>query len=384
MIGRVRPLHRYNPASTPTGQCRPPVARNPAAINRGPDHPGPRTTSVAQSRSARETGFVRPSLRARQLRRRLRRRHAGPQEPRDRRAGAHRGVLPEPPRRGRRRGRHRRRRRRPDPGARRVLPGGRRLRPPAGGRVRDRHRVPADRRSPTARVDAVEKVLARRRLRGARLARRPGRRRRAGQVAREVMPAFRQVFVDRRTGLSPATSSNGTSTSRASASSTTSSRRVLLPVAVGAGRRLQGHAHARPAAARSIPTSRDERVETALALVHSRFSTNTFPSWPLAHPYRMLAHNGEINTVQGNENWMRAREGVMASRRAARRRSSARSRSARPASSDTARFDEALELLQPGGPAAAPRDPDDDPRGVGEPRVDGRASARRSTGTTRR
>jgi len=56
---------------------------------------------------------------------------------------------------------------------------------------------------------------------------------------------------------------------------------------------------------------RDELVETALALVHSRFSTNTFPSWPLAHPYRMLAHNGEINTVQGNENWMRAREGVM-------------------------------------------------------------------------
>ena len=52
----------------------------------------------------------------------------------------------------------------------------------------------------------------------------------------------------------------------------------------------------------------DPRVETALALVHSRFSTNTFPSWPLAHPYRMLAHNGEINTVQGNENWMRARK----------------------------------------------------------------------------
>ena len=57
----------------------------------------------------------------------------------------------------------------------------------------------------------------------------------------------------------------------------------------------------------------DARLESALCLVHSRFSTNTFPSWPLAHPYRMLAHNGEINTVQGNENWMRAREGVMQS-----------------------------------------------------------------------
>ncbi|MER2221575.1 MAG: glutamate synthase subunit alpha, partial [Rhodococcus sp. (in: high G+C Gram-positive bacteria)] len=49
----------------------------------------------------------------------------------------------------------------------------------------------------------------------------------------------------------------------------------------------------------------DDRVESALGLVHSRFSTNTFPSWPLAHPFRRVAHNGEINTVTGNENWMR-------------------------------------------------------------------------------
>jgi len=55
----------------------------------------------------------------------------------------------------------------------------------------------------------------------------------------------------------------------------------------------------------------DPRVVSALALVHQRFSTNTFPEWPLAHPYRMVAHNGEINTVKGNFNWMRAREGVM-------------------------------------------------------------------------
>ena len=52
----------------------------------------------------------------------------------------------------------------------------------------------------------------------------------------------------------------------------------------------------------------DDRVESALALVHSRFSTNTFPSWPLAHPYRYIAHNGEINTVRGNANWLSARE----------------------------------------------------------------------------
>ncbi|CAN5248766.1 glutamate synthase-related protein [soil metagenome] len=57
----------------------------------------------------------------------------------------------------------------------------------------------------------------------------------------------------------------------------------------------------------------DPRCISALALVHQRFSTNTFPAWPLAHPYRLIAHNGEINTVKGNFNWMRAREGVMKS-----------------------------------------------------------------------
>ena len=57
----------------------------------------------------------------------------------------------------------------------------------------------------------------------------------------------------------------------------------------------------------------DPRVVSAIALVHQRFSTNTFPEWPLAHPYRMVCHNGEINTVKGNFNWMRAREGVMKS-----------------------------------------------------------------------
>ena len=61
-----------------------------------------------------------------------------------------------------------------------------------------------------------------------------------------------------------------------------------------------------------FPDLVDARVESALVLVHRRFSTNTFPSWPLAHPYRFIAHNGEINTVQGNRNWMRAREAMAA------------------------------------------------------------------------
>src|SRR2546430_23975 len=62
-----------------------------------------------------------------------------------------------------------------------------------------------------------------------------------------------------------------------------------------------------------FPDITDERLESAIALVHSRFSTNTFPSWPLAHPFRFVAHNGEINTIRGNRNRMRAREALLGS-----------------------------------------------------------------------
>ena len=95
------------------------------------------------------------------------------------------------------------------------------------------------------------------------------------------------------------------------------------------------------------PDLSDERVVSGLALVHSRFSTNTFPSWPLAHPYRYLAHNGEINTAAGNRNWMRAREALCASdlipglERAFP--------IVTPGASDSASFDEVLELLHLGG-----------------------------------
>jgi glutamate synthase (NADPH) large chain len=97
-----------------------------------------------------------------------------------------------------------------------------------------------------------------------------------------------------------------------------------------------------------FPDLRDERVTSALAVVHSRFSTNTFPSWPLSHPFRFIAHNGEINTVMGNRNWMRAREALLAS-------------AVIPGdlerlypicttgASDSASFDEVLELLHMGG-----------------------------------
>ena len=93
---------------------------------------------------------------------------------------------------------------------------------------------------------------------------------------------------------------------------------------------------------------RDERCVSALGLVHQRFSTNTFPEWPLAHPYRYVAHNGEINTVKGNYNWMKAREGVMSSPVLG-----ADLQKLYPISfadqSDTATFDNCLELLTMSG-----------------------------------
>ena len=102
-----------------------------------------------------------------------------------------------------------------------------------------------------------------------------------------------------------------------------------------------------------FPDLSDERYRSALALVHSRFSTNTFPSWQLAHPYRYIAHNGEINTVRGNRNWMRAREAMLASSLLP---DSADGRGIDrifpvldPDGSDSASFDECLELLHMGG-----------------------------------
>ncbi|MDP3652524.1 MAG: glutamate synthase-related protein [Rhodoferax sp.] len=92
----------------------------------------------------------------------------------------------------------------------------------------------------------------------------------------------------------------------------------------------------------------DVRCVSALGLVHQRFSTNTFPEWPLAHPYRYVAHNGEINTVKGNYNWMKAREGVMSSPVLG-----ADLQKLYPISfadqSDTATFDNCLELLTMSG-----------------------------------
>ncbi|MFE5484778.1 glutamate synthase large subunit [Streptomyces sp. NPDC056527] len=98
-----------------------------------------------------------------------------------------------------------------------------------------------------------------------------------------------------------------------------------------------------------FPDLSDRRCATAVALVHSRFSTNTFPSWPLAHPYRFVAHNGEINTVKGNRNWMVARESQLASDLFGEGKLDRIFPVCTPDASDSASFDEVLELLHLGG-----------------------------------
>ncbi|APU39865.1 glutamate synthase large subunit [Streptomyces sp. TN58] len=98
-----------------------------------------------------------------------------------------------------------------------------------------------------------------------------------------------------------------------------------------------------------FPDLSDRRFASALALVHSRFSTNTFPSWPLAHPYRFVAHNGEINTVKGNRNWMKARESQLASTAFGEGALDRIFPICTPDASDSASFDEVLELLHLGG-----------------------------------
>ena len=129
------------------------------------------------------------------------------------------------------------------------------------------------------------------------------------------------------------------------------------------------------------PDLRDEALRSALAMVHSRFSTNTFPSWSRAHPYRYISHNGEINTLRGNVNWVKARQRMFASRLFGDDL-----KKVLPVidteGSDSSMFDNVLELLTLSGRVAAARH-DDDGAGAVEPaRVDERRSARTSTSST--
>jgi glutamate synthase (NADPH) large chain len=112
-----------------------------------------------------------------------------------------------------------------------------------------------------------------------------------------------------------------------------------------------------PQLERFFPDLSDPRYGSAIALVHSRFSTNTFPSWPLAHPYRMIAHNGEINTIRGNRNWMRAREAQLGTDLFGTDTAGRGIERLLPIGdetvSDSASFDACLELLYLGGRSLA-------------------------------
>ncbi|QDW63269.1 glutamate synthase large subunit [Oerskovia sp. KBS0722] len=165
-----------------------------------------------------------------------------------------------------------------------------------------------------------------------------------GPSARASMPTFRQLVVadltrelsglelDRRTYRLRKRAEHELGLFFASLSSRTLTYKGMLTVA-----QLEPF----------FPDLSDPRYASELVLVHSRFSTNTFPSWPLAQPFRMIAHNGEINTVRGNRNWMAARQGMLASDKLG---------DLGPllpvcseGSSDSASFDEVLELLHLSG-----------------------------------
>ena len=166
-----------------------------------------------------------------------------------------------------------------------------------------------------------------------------------GQTAHRVMPSFAQLFV-----AGKGTRVTGMGLERLAYCLRKRAERetdVYFPSL--SSRTLAYKGMLTPAQLDEVyPDLRDERLASALAVVHSRFSTNTFPSWPLSHPFRFIAHNGEINTVMGNRNWMRAREALLDS-------------DLIPGdlerlfpivtagASDSASFDEVLELLHIGG-----------------------------------
>ncbi len=163
----------------------------------------------------------------------------------------------------------------------------------------------------------------------------------AGDLARSVMPSIRQFFVENRTGDEGAFERKLYVIRRrlhkeaeGGCYVTSLSGRTLVYKGLLKGKQVMGF----------YPDLKDPAVSSALALVHSRFSTNTLGTWDLAHPYRYVAHNGEINTLRGNINWMRARESRLESPLFGEDIKKI-SPIVQPDQSDSATFDNALELL---------------------------------------
>ncbi|MFM1785710.1 MAG: Ferredoxin-dependent glutamate synthase 1, partial [Actinomycetota bacterium] len=160
-----------------------------------------------------------------------------------------------------------------------------------------------------------------------------------GDLAREAMPTIRQVFVASKNSL------EGIELERALFRLRKRSERQLglyhpsLSARTIVYKGMVTTLQLEP----FYPDLSSEKFVSTLALVHSRFSTNTFPSWPLAHPFRMIAHNGEINTVKGNRNWMAARQSQLESEVLGDLKQLLPI--VTPGGSDSASFDEVLELL---------------------------------------
>ncbi|MCW2613842.1 MAG: glutamate synthase large subunit [Frankiales bacterium] len=167
-----------------------------------------------------------------------------------------------------------------------------------------------------------------------------------GATALSVMPRFAQlVLVSATEGMTPYALERRAYVTRKRAEHETGTYFASLSCRTLVYKGMLTTAQLQP----FFPDLSDERFSSALALVHSRFSTNTFPSWPLAHPYRYIAHNGEINTVRGNRNWMRAREALLRGPHELPDDLSRLFPVCTPGASDSASFDEVLELLHMGG-----------------------------------
>jgi glutamate synthase (NADPH) large chain len=165
-----------------------------------------------------------------------------------------------------------------------------------------------------------------------------------GPTARAAMPAFRQLFVAGKGGETGIALERLAFCLRKRADHATGTYFPSLSPRTVVYKGML----AEPQVEAFYPDLSDTRVTSALAVVHSRFSTNTFPAWPLAHPYRYVAHNGEINTLRGNRNWMAARESELRSDLIPGDLSRL-SPIVTPDASDSATFDEVLELLHLGG-----------------------------------
>ncbi len=216
--------------------------------------------------------------------------------------------------------------------------------PEVGGYAVGMAFLPSDDEEERKAVDAIERVVAEESLQVLGWREVPTDPSSLGDTALSVMPRFRQLFVaagDGSTGM------------------------ALERMAFCARKRIEREvgAYLPSLSCRTLvykgmlttdqlpaffPDLTDERFASAIGLVHSRFSTNTFPSWPLAHPYRYIAHNGEINTVMGNRNWMRAREALLESDLLPGDLTRLFP-IVTPGGSDSASFDEVLELLHLGG-----------------------------------